>query len=379
MTLSGTMPKHRRRFGTCLPMLCLVQLCLTLLGFSPLTSFSFVHSASSDHQRKRFIQLRRAKSGQPEMPDSDNKADARKLTVAIKKASSAKKLIDILDETVDRPIFNFFHVSVVYSRLSDFKSKLQESDWDGPVLLRLHDRVQKMVLQDQINDWASVRVLYTISEFSDFSIPTQLLTALVKSLPSKAKDMAAQGLSNSLLACAKLKDVAPAVLEAVPAMAVQVQGKAKDMKPQAFCNSLDALLLLEESVPEVADFLADDGSKLGIVRSAASHLNSLLPNLKGDDLKVAVPAVVWACAKVGVHHDELLVSVAERLRSQTKVSRLKDFGLSALYWSYQVLDAEDDFADFRKLLKSEITRRALSEADVESSKLGYLKWNRADV
>ena len=115
------------------------------------------------------------------------------------------------------------------------------------------------------------------------------------------------------------------------------------------------------------------------MRSAAKHLNTLLPGLTGKDLNVDVPAVVWACAKTGVYHPELLASVAQRFGSRAKLSRLKDFGLCALSWSYQLLDRENDFVEFWKLLKGETQRRGLSEADVESSRLGYLKWNRADV
>ena len=394
--------------------------------FSDLNSLSFVQGASWDlHRtvegqgRKRFAPLCRAASGQPV---ADSKAEAKKLTVAVKRTSSAKKLMGILDGAVDRPVFDFIMASAAYTQLVTLKRRrvLQQSDWDSPVLLQLHGNVQEMALENRLNAQATANILWSLAQLSDrFSIPTQLLDALVKSVPNKVGGMDGQGLSNSLWACVKLKDAMPFVMEAMPTIATQIPKTSKDMVPQALSNclwaclqiesevpavleivpaivaeipdkikdmnphdifnSLDTLVLLEESVPEVADFLADDGSKDGIVRSAATRLNLLLPGLTGRLLNVAVPAVVWACAKVGVYHDELLASVVERLGSQTKVSRLQDFGLSALSWSYQVLDADDDFADFGKLLKSEISRRGLSEADVQSSQLGYLKWNRAKV
>lgn len=137
---------------------------------------------------------------------------------------------------------------------------------------------------------------------------------------------------------------------------------------------MDALILLQESAPGLSDEHED-----GIVWSAAARLNTLIPELAGNDLIIAVPAVIWACAVVAVQHDELLASAALRFGSQSAVSGLKDFGLCALSWAYQVLDVENDFADFRTLLKSEIDRRDLSEADVESSRFGHLKWNRANV
>ena len=423
---SVIMLRHPRPFSRgWLLMPCLVQLCLTLLVISDLNSFSFVQSASLDHRRANEAQVRlgsaRKRQADSRQLEAASEAEAQQFTVAIRKAPTSKNLIETLDWVVDGPIFNLFHASAAYMKLVELSRRrsLEETDWESPVLLRLHARVQDMVRQNQLNARAFSNVLWSIAKVSNrFGVPAELLTILVKSVPSKAKeDMNQQDFSNILLALAHLKGAAPVVLEAVPAVAELIPSRAKGMRPQEssnclwaclrlqndvpevlkivppiaveilskiknmnaqqLCNSLDALILLRESVPEAAACLPDNGGEDGVVRSAADHLAALLPKLTGTDLNVAVPAVVWACAKVGVHHDELLASVAERLGSRTRLSPLKDFGLSALYWSYQVLDPEDGFAGFRKLLKSEISRRRLSEVDVESSKLGYLKWSRA--
>jgi hypothetical protein len=42
-----------------------------------------------------------------------------------------------------------------------------------------------------------------------------------------------------------------------------------------------------------------------------------------------------------------------------------------------VLDAQDDFEDFKTLLMTEAKRRGFSEADVEGCHRGRLRWNRA--
>ena len=66
-------------------------------------------------------------------------------------------------------------------------------------------------------------VLWSLAQLSDrFIVPTQLLAALITSVPAKVKDMNAFDLSNSMWASAKLKDVAPIVLEMVPAVAAQM-------------------------------------------------------------------------------------------------------------------------------------------------------------
>ena len=87
-----------------------------------------------------------------------------------------------------------------------------------------------------------------------------------------------------------------------------------------------------------------------------------------------MPVVIWACAKAEVYNGELLASVARRLGSRTKLSALPDFGVCALSWSYQVLDTNDDFEDFKTLLMFEVEKRGFSEADVQSCRLGRSEW-----
>ena len=464
MTTCGIRPRCPRRFSPgCL--LLPVLLCPTWLGaWDQLRQNSFVqglswqwHGPIKGQVGERSGQNCHALSGKAE---ADVQAEARKLTSGLKKAMFAKNLIDILDGAVDDPIFNFIHASAAYTQLVTFKRRkgLRKRDWDSPVLLRLHARVEDMVLQDQVGTRETANVFWSIAQLSDrFSIPTKLLIALVKSLPAKVKGMDEQNLSNSLWACAKLKEIAPDVLEAVPAIVAQISIIAKDMVPQALSNclwaagqlkdeapgvleavpaivaqisartpdmdaqgfsncllaaaqlrdevpkvleivpptvgkillkingmapqglsnSLESLVLLQDSVPEVAGFLATGGSMDEILRTAAKRLNTLLPRLRGNDLNMAVSVVIWACAKAEVYDGELLDSAARRLGSSSMLSSVPDFNLCALSWSYQVLDAEDDFTDFRKLLMSEARRRGFSEADVQSCQRGRFRWNQA--
>lgn len=90
------------------------------------------------------------------------------------------------------------------------------------------------------------------------------------------------------------------------------------------CAAWGDLVVLQDPSPAVAHFLAA-GS---IMICAAARLNILLPKLKGNDLNIAVPSVLWSCAKALVYPGELLSSVAHRFGSRFKVSQLKDyFGL----------------------------------------------------
>ena len=339
-------------------------------------------------------------------------AAARKLTSKIKQAKSATELLDLLDGVVEDTIFNYFHASAAYSKLADWKQIFTPSEKASPVLPRLAVGAQRMTQEGQVGPRAVATVLYSLGKLSDrLEIPKGLLTALVKSLGEKASGMDPQGLSNSLLACLQLKVLAPDVLTVLPKLAAQISIKAKDMKPQelsnslwasaqlqedapevlqmvpalveeiphkqtnfssqAICNCLEALVLLQDSVPEVGNLVAAPANSKDDFRGfAASRFTTSLPTLKGNDLKLAVPSVVWACAKVNFYHEELLVSVAHSLKSEGTLQGLTDWSLCAILWSYDVLDPEGRFAEFKNVLESERVQRALSDSDVSNSQSG---------
>ena len=71
-----------------------------------------------------------------------------------------------------------------------------------------------------------------------------------------------------------------------------------------------------------------------------------------------------------------MVSVADRLKSGRDLKSLRDWGICALHWSYDVLDPDGRFANFKNALKSERLYRGLSNSDVSESGLGYFDWNR---
>ena len=440
MVTSG-IPRHRR-LKHAMPLLVLLCLARLLLCDAQL---NFVQG----------VRWTRLKDGHVSRFGLGN-AQAKIMTANVKKTSSAKELIDLLETAMDGPIFDLILASAIYTQLVRLKRKrlLQRNHWESPVILSLHARVQKFVLQNDLRPRESANILWSIAQLSDqFRLPHALLAALVKSVPKVTGSMNAQDLSNTLWACAKLKDWAPGVVEMVPAIATQIPKRAKQLKPQELSNclwaaeqlkhvapnilesvpaivaeipnkakgmkpqelssclwasvllkkdapkaletvpaivgeiptrmpvmspqdlsnSLEALVFLQDSEPEMSVSL---GALRDIVRSAAMRLSTLFSQLTGKDLSFTAPVVVWACAKTEVREDgDLLLLVARRCSSRSQLSRIPDFGVCALLWSYQVLDTQDDFADFRKLLISETSRRGLSEM-VEHSQRGRFRWKR---
>ena len=202
---------------------------------------------------------------------------------------------------------------------------------------------------------------------------------IVAEIQVKAKDMVPQALSNVLWAAANLKDDAPDVIDIVPLIVAEIQVKAKDMKPQEVSNTLVALVPLQDLVPGVKAFLADEtASTQAFVQFAASWMVKLIPRLKGPDLLLAVPSVVWACAKLEVQNQDQLAAVAKRFGSPRKISRLRAWGLCSLYGSYQMLDPRGRFSDFSEMLKKELAKRGFSDSDVGWSLEGPLEWARTN-
>ena len=181
MATSDAMPRRPRCFHRVVPCLLLCAASLGQLFFDVLHQLSIVLGVVWYGQGQ--VAQRFSGTGQPTRgePDADGKAKARRLTSGIKKVHSAEKLIEVLDRAVDGPIFNFFHASAAYTQLVTLKRRkgLQQREWDSPVLLRLHARVEDMVLEEQVGARETANIFWSIAQLSGrLSIPTQLLAAL---------------------------------------------------------------------------------------------------------------------------------------------------------------------------------------------------------
>ena len=324
------------------------------------------------------------KSGPPQGSGGSKSSDAaaRKWTSQMKEdMKSAAELLDLLHGVVDGPIFNYFHASAAYQSLAIWKRKggLTPSDKASPVWARLAARVQTMTEKGQVEPRTVANVVYSLGKLcDDIEVPEGLLMALAAQISIKAKDMIPQHISNSLWAATRLKDSTPEVLRMVPALVEEIPRNQADFKSQEICNCLEALVLLRDSVPEVNDFLAAaPGSKNDFLGVSAQRFSTLLATLNWKKLALEMPVAVWACARVNFYHEELLLSVAQRLKSDGTLQGLTDWSLCAMHWSYYVLDPDDQFAEFKNALESERVRRGLSRSDVSRSQSGYFDWNRA--
>lgn len=78
--------------------------------------------------------------------------EAKKLMIRMKEAKSAEEFVNVLDRTLDGPIFDHFLASAAYHRLAMWKrnGKLLAGDKTKLLLDRLNRRVKGMVAKDEL-------------------------------------------------------------------------------------------------------------------------------------------------------------------------------------------------------------------------------------
>ena len=199
--------------------------------------------------------------------------------------------------------------------------------------------------------------LWAAAQLQDAApVVLQVVPAIVAQIPAKAAEMNFQGVSSCLFAAMRLADAVPDVLEAVPALVKEVPGKIRSMTPQQLSNSLEALVAFEVHLP-IAGLP-------GIVAAGGNRLKGILNEVRGKDFSFTVPTVLWACAKTETYDEELFGAVAERFRSQKRITSLPDWGVCAMALAYRALDQEGAFSDLLDRLESEISQKGLREEEV---------------
>ena len=336
-----------------------------------------------------------------ELPQPVSK-DMRVLTSKIKSAQTAGDLLDLVGQAVDKPIFNHIHASAAYVKLGAFqrKRKLFPSDAKSPVLGRLNRQVLGMLKKGKVDAQGLSNIFCAAgSMFVDAPAALEVVPPIAAQIPGKASDMGCQGLSNSLWAAAQLQNDA-SVSEVLPGLAKHILLKAGRMNPQDVSNILFASMRLADREPAIVEvvpemvhvfwsqiermnvqdlangleaivFFAKHRLKcLGpleqadIVKDAVARLKQLLPKLEGDDVRLGVPMILWACAKSETHDAKLLSDSADRFSSRKSISSLQRWELCALAWSFRRLDKTSQFQDRLGRLEAEITQRGLNEPEV---------------
>lgn len=117
-------------------------------------------------------------------------ADSKKLMIRMKEAKSAEEFVNVLDRTLDGPIFDHFLASASYHRLATWKrnGKLLAGDKTKLLLDRLNHRVKGVVAKDELDAQACANVLWSIAHLSDALINAlDVVPAIAAQIPLKQK------------------------------------------------------------------------------------------------------------------------------------------------------------------------------------------------
>eukprot|EP00419_Tripos_fusus_P050811 CAMPEP_0172839652 /NCGR_PEP_ID=MMETSP1075-20121228/28716_1 /TAXON_ID=2916 /ORGANISM="Ceratium fusus, Strain PA161109" /LENGTH=374 /DNA_ID=CAMNT_0013683333 /DNA_START=37 /DNA_END=1158 /DNA_ORIENTATION=- len=223
----------------------------------------------------------------------------------------------------------------------------------------------------------------------------ELLPLLAEGVFMHMDAMKAQELANIFWATAVMKHDAPELLDLMPTLQEGLPCLHEKMNPQEVANVIWALgqtrlqvavdfQSLKLLIASAAKFLDRfNGQELAnlcwglalcnfqdcdFMRKVASETARRSPSWSNKAAKLDLPQIACSFAKAKIHHPAMLVAIAKRILPNLKI--LTDWGLCAMLWSYDVLDTDGRFCDFRDQIHIEVSKRSLSASDVTSSQHG---------
>eukprot|EP00434_Breviolum_minutum_P041259 symbB.v1.2.036701.t1/scaffold5212.1/size29773/1 len=319
------------------------------------------------NKRRRTPRARPGGGGGGNRGNPGKDLEAKRLTIRMKEAKSVEEFVNVVEQTVDGPVFDYFHASASYHRLVMWKRRgeLFAVDKTNLLLDRLNCRVKKMIAEDKLNPQACANVLCSVAHLSDaLNNALDVVPAMAAQIRMKAKDMNPQDLSNILWASANLKDDAPDVLTVVPAIAAQILLKAKDMNPQGLSNILWASANLQHDAPDV----------LTVVPAMAAQIPLKAKDMKPQELSSSL----WASANLKDDVPDVLrivPAVAAQIRLKAKDMNPQD--LSNILWASANL--KYDAPDVLTIVPAMAAQIPLKAKDMKPQEISNVLWASANL
>ncbi|CAJ1397262.1 unnamed protein product [Effrenium voratum] len=222
---------------------------------------------------------------------------------------------------------------------------------------------------EELDAQGVANVVYTVAVLptAAFESVAGVLLRLAERIPAVLPEMNSQEAANLMWAIGQLSRssrqnaVPQGLREVVPALVARCGLLLPQALPQALANACWGLALVGHADP---DFLA----------AAAKKVEDEADSWKPAGALLDLPSVLCAFARLkATGHEGMLQAAAKKL--QPRLGQLNDWGISAMAWSYQQLDPEDELF-FRATLDAELTSRGLG-TNLARSRHGPEQWPKA--
>ena len=338
---------------------------------------------------------------------------AKKITSRIKQAVSASEVLGVIQEEHQNPAMDLIAICAAWTQLAGVQRSINQDVVESSYLSSLLD-LSHQLLESPVGQVREVTGIFLkaakLPDRLSYRIET-LWTSLARSVQVIVNELDAQGVANVIYAIATLPTdgaASTAVVDLLPALARRVPAVAPKMTEQAVANVVWAtgqfsanpshyaisrgLRELLPSLVAQASVVLPTAKPQGLANTCwglalsgyydANYFQSVAEKVQDESegwkpagAQLDLPSVLCSFGRLkAIGHEDMLAVAANKLSPM--ISRINDWGLCALAWSYQQLDVDDSFLDFRQGLQEEVARRHLSETSLERSRLGPENWRQ---
>ena len=337
---------------------------------------------------------------------------ARVITRRITQAVSASQVLDIMQAEQENPNMDLIAVATAWTRLAQLQRSINAETTNSPAFLMLVCLTGSLLERPAGLARAVANIFWAAARLHGSMSPqlAALWPSLARAIRTTVNDLNAQGVANVIWAVAKLANAGiEVVLGLLPVLAARVPAVISEMIEQHVSNVIWA-----------TGQLSVEPFRSGVARSLREALPDLVARA-GVLLPTAKPQAIgnicWGMALCGYYDDVLFGAVAARVTNEAAgwshadvelnlswvlcalarlkatghqdlmdtaakilppmLSKISDWSLCALSWSFQQLDS-GNFDTFRQSLEAEVTSRGIPEDDVERSRFGPETWKQAN-
>jgi len=297
-------------------------------------------------------------------------------------------------------------------KLAKVKSTIESCDQESATLAKLVHELRACLSKRSLTAQISASILWAIVSMEEHMPQLMpLIPELTPMIQLVTKDMNEQDIANVMWAFARCKIDVGASESLFETLAERAFLLADAFTSQGIANIFGASGKLHRRGVPVSPFfdILPILSEVAIQRADATTTQAISNTLSGiSDLRHEVstsvferdlipilaemfikkaakltdrqlvldfPEVALALAKLQIHHQPLIKTIAARCQKPDMLRKMNDWGLCALTWSYTDGFPDAEFSEFRKSLRAEIARRGtISEEMILRSQLGPDEW-----